>query len=114
MTTYTATESGQPSEAFRAWLLDHDVDPMATTEVEIDGDTLRATQLDLGEDGKVQLDGDQFVLLKTVEVAIKRPAPPYGAIDELIDPDCRAGKHAPTCVGDPCGCACHEAGSEAL
>ena len=22
--------------------------------------------------------------------------------------------YAPTCVGDPCGCACHEAGSEAL
>lgn len=24
----------------------------------------------------------------------------------LIDPDCRAGKHA-SCVGGPCECACH-------
>ena len=40
--------------------------------------------------------------------------PPKVSAEPLIDPDCRAGKHAPTCVGDPCACDCHETGLEAL
>lgn len=42
------------------------------------------------------------------------PGPELHGDEPLIDPDCRDGKHAPTCVGDPCACDCHEAGSEAL
>ena len=28
------------------------------------------------------------------------------APEQLLDPDCRDGKHG-SCVGDPCECACH-------
>lgn len=28
-------------------------------------------------------------------------------VDLVVDPDCRAGKHA-SCVGNPCECECHE------
>lgn len=34
-TTYSATTHGQPSEAFRAWLFGHGIDPVITTEVQI-------------------------------------------------------------------------------
>lgn len=82
-TVYSATDNGQPGEAFRAWLTDHGIDPMVTTEVRIftESGTVRATQLDLDEDGKVKIDGG-FVALKTVEVAIKRPAPAYSDVAE--------------------------------
>lgn len=36
------------------------------------------------------------------------PADPVtaGPTDQVIDPDCRDGKHA-ACVGGPCECSCH-------
>lgn len=37
----------------------------------------------------------------------EEPAPPAGSSTKVIDPDCRNGKHAPTCIGGPCECLCH-------
>jgi hypothetical protein len=37
----------------------------------------------------------------------RRAVIPVPGGEPLIDPDCIAGKH-PSCVGDPCQCACHE------
>ena len=33
------------------------------------------------------------------------------AVEKLLDPDCRDGKHG-SCVGEPCECACHAEAQE--
>jgi hypothetical protein len=33
------------------------------------------------------------------------------ALDKIVDPDCRGGKHR-SCVGGPCQCRCHEPGAD--
>lgn len=54
--------------------------------------------------------GEEWQLINEASSEIKRQA--KEAVDRLIDPDCRAGKHD-VCAGDPCMCSCHYDGRDA-
>lgn len=76
---------------------DPDDDPHAPA-----GDDVEDAEL-VVEDALVDPDVDPDLLVDTLDADV---------VEELVDPDCRGGKHS-SCVGGPCSCRCHADGPPA-